>query len=93
MTSGDETAATETPSSRDRVVEHVRRLIESGALRPGDRLPGERDLALELGLSRPSVCSVQPMPIDAARRRPALVSSMLVLAASPLSSRLPVQWE
>jgi GntR family transcriptional repressor for pyruvate dehydrogenase complex len=39
------------------VVEHVRRLIESGGLRPGDRLPGERDLALELGLSRPSVRS------------------------------------
>jgi GntR family transcriptional regulator, transcriptional repressor for pyruvate dehydrogenase complex len=50
-------AAAETPSTRDRVVEHVRRLIESGELKPGDRLPGERDLALELGLSRPSVRS------------------------------------
>jgi GntR family transcriptional repressor for pyruvate dehydrogenase complex len=39
------------------VVEHVRRLIESGGLRPGDRLPGERDLAHELSLSRPSVRS------------------------------------
>jgi GntR family transcriptional repressor for pyruvate dehydrogenase complex len=47
----------EQPSTRDRVVEHVRRLIETGALRPGDRLPGERDLALELGVSRPSVRS------------------------------------
>jgi GntR family transcriptional regulator, transcriptional repressor for pyruvate dehydrogenase complex len=45
------------PSTRDRVVEHVRRLIESRELKPGDRLPGERDLAHELGLSRPSVRS------------------------------------
>ncbi|HER20134.1 MAG TPA: FadR family transcriptional regulator, partial [Chromatiales bacterium] len=50
-------AAAEVPSTRDRVVEHVRRLIESGVLHPGDRLPSERDLALELGLSRPSVRS------------------------------------
>jgi GntR family transcriptional repressor for pyruvate dehydrogenase complex len=47
----------EAPSARDRVVEHVRRLIERGRLRPGDRLPGERDLAQELGVSRPSVRS------------------------------------
>jgi GntR family transcriptional repressor for pyruvate dehydrogenase complex len=39
------------------VVEHVRRLIEKGGLRPGDRLPGERDLAQEIGVSRPSVRS------------------------------------
>jgi GntR family transcriptional repressor for pyruvate dehydrogenase complex len=45
------------PSTRDRVVEHVRRLIENGGLKPGDRLPGERDLAHELGVSRPSVRS------------------------------------
>jgi GntR family transcriptional repressor for pyruvate dehydrogenase complex len=44
-------------SARDRVVEHVRRLIETGTLGPGDRLPGERDLAQKLGLSRPSVRS------------------------------------
>jgi GntR family transcriptional regulator, transcriptional repressor for pyruvate dehydrogenase complex len=35
----------------------VRTLIERGALRPGDRLPPERDLALSLGLSRPTVRS------------------------------------
>lgn len=50
-------AATEHASTRDRVVEHVRRLIEKGGLSPGDRLPSERDLALELGVSRPSVRS------------------------------------
>lgn len=39
------------------VVEHVRRLIEAGRLRPGDRLPAERDLASQIGVSRPSVRS------------------------------------
>jgi GntR family transcriptional repressor for pyruvate dehydrogenase complex len=41
----------------DRVVTHVRSLIERGELRPGDRLPPERDLAIRLGLSRPTVRS------------------------------------
>jgi GntR family transcriptional repressor for pyruvate dehydrogenase complex len=50
-------AAAELPSTRDRVVDHVRRLIERGDLKPGGRLPSERDLALELGVSRPSVRS------------------------------------
>jgi GntR family transcriptional repressor for pyruvate dehydrogenase complex len=40
-----------------RVAEHVRRLIETGDLHPGDRLPGERDLARALGVSRPTVRS------------------------------------
>jgi GntR family transcriptional regulator, transcriptional repressor for pyruvate dehydrogenase complex len=41
--------------STDQVVSHVRTLIERGALRPGDRLPPERDLAAQIGVSRPSV--------------------------------------
>jgi GntR family transcriptional repressor for pyruvate dehydrogenase complex len=39
------------------VVEHVRRLIEGGQLKSGDRLPPERDLALEMGVSRPTLRS------------------------------------
>lgn len=57
MSIGRAGPAADTPTTRDRVVEHVRRLIESGGLKPGDRLPGERDLAHELGVSRPSVRS------------------------------------
>ena len=37
------------------VVRHVRALIERGELKPGDRLPPERELAVQLGVSRPSV--------------------------------------
>lgn len=37
------------------VVHHVRELIERGQLGPGDRLPAERELALQVGVSRPSV--------------------------------------
>lgn len=38
-----------------RVVGHVQALIARGRLRPGDRLPPERELALHVGVSRPSV--------------------------------------
>src|SRR5689334_1598438 len=41
--------------SADQVVAHVRSLIERGTLRRGDRLPAERDLASQIGVSRPTV--------------------------------------
>ncbi len=41
--------------SAEQVVSHVRNLIESGRLRPGDRLPAERELAMQIGVSRPTV--------------------------------------
>lgn len=37
------------------VVDHVRHQIERGLVRPGDRLPAERELAARIGVSRPSV--------------------------------------
>jgi GntR family transcriptional repressor for pyruvate dehydrogenase complex len=37
------------------VSDQVRALISSGALRPGERLPAERDLAEQLNVSRPSL--------------------------------------
>lgn len=39
----------------EQVIAHVRGLIERGTLRPGDRLASERELAREVGISRPSV--------------------------------------
>ena len=39
------------------VVEFVRRQIEARRIKPGDRLPPERDLAQEIGVSRPSLRS------------------------------------
>jgi GntR family transcriptional regulator, transcriptional repressor for pyruvate dehydrogenase complex len=42
-------------SSTGQVVSHVRGLIERRELRPGDRLPAERDLATQIGVSRPTV--------------------------------------
>lgn len=41
--------------STAQVVSYVRHLIERGELRPGDRLPAERDLAIHIGVSRPTV--------------------------------------
>jgi GntR family transcriptional repressor for pyruvate dehydrogenase complex len=41
--------------SAAQVVAHVRQLIDRGALGPGARLPPERDLAVQVGVSRPTV--------------------------------------
>ena len=41
--------------STGQVVSYVRDLIDKGELRPGDRLPAERDLATHIGVSRPTV--------------------------------------
>jgi len=41
--------------STEQVIIYVRNLIARGELRPGDRLPAERDLALELRVSRPTI--------------------------------------
>src|SRR5438270_7095237 len=37
------------------IAEQVRALITGGEFQPGSRLPAERDLAKQLGVSRPSV--------------------------------------
>ena len=39
----------------DTVVRQIEQLILRGVLRPGERLPSERDLAERLGVSRPSI--------------------------------------
>ena len=48
-------APLEDVQSVDQVVRHVALLIERGQLRPGDRLVPERELAEQLGVSRPTV--------------------------------------
>src|SRR5438034_823604 len=45
----------DTTDSAAAVVSHVRNLIDHGRLKPGDRLPPERDLARHVGVSRPTV--------------------------------------
>ncbi len=47
---------TEVPAA-GQVVDFVRKQIEAGRLKPGARLPAERDLAEEIGVSRPSLRS------------------------------------
>src|SRR3954469_11552766 len=42
-------------SVTDEAIEKIKEMIISGALRPGDRLPREADLASDLGLSRSSL--------------------------------------
>jgi len=39
----------------EEVVTRIREMLFGGALKPGDRLPGERDLAAQLGIGRPAV--------------------------------------
>ena len=51
----DDKPVRESEGSTEQVVSHVRNLIERGELRPGDRLPAERDLATHIGVSRPTV--------------------------------------
>lgn len=43
------------PRLSDAIAETLERRILEGSLRPGDRLPPERELAVELGVSRPSL--------------------------------------
>lgn len=38
-----------------KIVDQIRVMLESGQLKPGDRLPSERDVAEQLGVSRPAV--------------------------------------
>lgn len=51
----DDRPVRESEGSTEQVVSYVRNLIERGELRPGDRLPAERDLATHIGVSRPTV--------------------------------------
>ena len=43
------------PKVAEEVIDQIEDLIVQGVLRPGDRLPPERELSLQLGVSRPSL--------------------------------------
>jgi DNA-binding FadR family transcriptional regulator len=53
------TSPVDSPSSRPRafqaIVDRIEQAVRSGELKPGDRLPSERDLVAEYGVSRSSV--------------------------------------
>jgi len=53
--SGRETVSADTPSQSDVVVNEIKRMITSGSLKAGSRLPIEKDLAVNLGVSRGSL--------------------------------------
>lgn len=43
------------PKAADAIADHIEKLILEGALRPGEKLAGERDLAEKLEVSRPTL--------------------------------------
>lgn len=51
----DSTATERQATTSEEVVMRLREMIHEGELRPGDRLPPERDLARQLGVSRPTL--------------------------------------
>src|SRR6056297_2187645 len=75
------------------VVRQIERLILHGILRPGERLPPERDLAERLGVSRPSlreaVAELQARGLLASRAGSGIyVADVLGSAFSPALVRL-----
>jgi len=94
------------PVAAEQVIAHLRGLIERRKLRPGDRLASERELALQVGVSRPSVRaglrSLAAMGVVQTRQGagtfitdgpPTLVSEPLRLIASLHGLHLGGLWE
>jgi len=88
-----EAAAPAQPNGRvsSSVVDHLRELLASGRLAPGDRLPAERELAERLGVGRNSIREalreLQMLGLVEARRG----AGTFVRAASPGSLMAPFQ--
>lgn len=77
----------------DAVTAQVERLVLRGVLRPGDRLPSERDLSERLGVSRPvlreAIASMQESGLVEARANSGIyVAPVLGSAFSPALMRL-----
>ncbi len=88
-TSRDETTGT---TAGGRVAEYVLKLIEEGRLKPGDRLPPERDLADRVGVSRASLRSglrsLQAMGVMQARQG----SGTYIVAGPPRLGEGPLRF-
>ena len=67
------------PASHELVVDQIRRAIGTGRYLPGERLPAERELARQLGVSRTTVREalkiLQDEGLIEIRRRPRPTSS------------------
>ena len=61
------------------VVEHVRSLIASGEVKPGDRLPPERELARKLKISRSSLRAFRRFEIRHGYGHPSIAIFLLRL--------------
>jgi GntR family transcriptional repressor for pyruvate dehydrogenase complex len=74
------------------VVDHVRREIRAGRLGPGDRLLPERELALSMGLSRPSLRSglrtLQAMGVITSRRG----AGTFIVEGPPCLGKAPLEF-
>jgi GntR family transcriptional repressor for pyruvate dehydrogenase complex len=79
------------PDAAENVVAHVRDLLTRGDFKPGDRLPAERELALRIGVSRPSVRAglqaLAAMGVVEARRG----SGTYISTGPPVLSSSPLQ--
>jgi GntR family transcriptional repressor for pyruvate dehydrogenase complex len=88
-TSGDRTTRN---TVGGKVVAYVLRLIEAGRLKPGDRLPPERDLADQIGVSRASLRSglrsLQAMGVMDARQG----SGTYIVAGPPRLGEGPLRF-
>src|SRR5215212_7473187 len=66
-------------TTAEEVISQLREMIHRGELRPGDRLPPERDLAKLLGVSRPTlragIRSLSAVGVLQSRQGPGLSSS------------------
>lgn len=72
-------------SLSDRIVDQVEQLIRNESLKPGDRLPSEREMAQLLGVSRPSLR--EAVRILEARGRLAVRHGLGVFVQAPRSER------
>ncbi len=88
---GDPFRQIERATVSDAIVDQLRGLIASGALKPGDRLPSERDLCKRFGVGRTSVREALK-PLITMGILEGRVGSGTYVAAEAGQFRKPLQW-